>query len=260
MEEASDLVGHHAAVDQVGQVDGGQDVLPDRHRRTEAQPEPDRVQAVPVAEGERHRRVGVVERTRRASPTRRGTGSPRPAPRRCRPRAGAARGGRRRTAPSPSRSRRSRCSRRREGAGRSTGQFDQGIGEKEDATAAIRWLEGKYPGLPMALIGYSFGAWVGLQVAHSDPRVVAMVGLGLPLNLYDLEFLTHSPKPALYIVGTRDEFCSQENLDRFERRLPSSASVRRIENADHFFSEQADIVQGLISDFFLRLPPRNISL
>jgi alpha/beta superfamily hydrolase len=146
------------------------------------------------------------------------------------------------------------------GTGRSTGLFDQGIGEKEDAAAAIRWLEGKYPGLPTALIGYSFGAWVGLQVAHSDPRVVAMVGLGLPLNLYDLEFLTRSSKPALYIVGTRDEFCSQENLDRLERRLPSSASVRRIENADHFFSEQADIVQDLISDFFLRLPPRTIAI
>jgi uncharacterized protein len=146
------------------------------------------------------------------------------------------------------------------GTGQSTGQFDQGIGEKEDATAALRWLEGKYPGIPMALIGYSFGAWVGLQVAHSDPAVGAMVGLGLPLNLYDLEFLTRSRKPALYIVGTGDEFCSQENLDRFERRLPSSATVRRVENADHFFSEQADIVQGLISDFFFRLPPHTISL
>ena len=146
------------------------------------------------------------------------------------------------------------------GVGKSTGQFDQGIGEKEDATAAIRWLKGRYPELPLALIGYSFGAWVGLQAAHTDPDVVAMVGLGLPLNLYDLEFLTRSPKPALYIVGTRDEFCSQENLDQFERRLPSSASVRRIENADHFFSEQADIVQSLISDFFLRLEPRNIPL
>ena len=57
------------------------------------------------------------------------------------------------------------------GTGQSTGLFDQGIGEKEDAAAAIRWLEGRYPGLPMALIGYSFGAWVGLQVAHSDPGV-----------------------------------------------------------------------------------------
>ena len=31
------------------------------------------------------------------------------------------------------------------GVGRSTGQFDQGIGEREDAAAAIRWLENRYP-------------------------------------------------------------------------------------------------------------------
>ena len=139
------------------------------------------------------------------------------------------------------------------GAGQSTGLFDQGIGEKEDVSAVIRWLEGKYPGLPMALVGYSFGAWVGLQAAHSDPRVGAMIGLGIPLDLYDMEFLIENPKPALYIVGTRDEFCSQANLDRFARRLRPSSFVHQIDEADHFFSNQADIVQGLIYDFFLQL-------
>ena len=139
------------------------------------------------------------------------------------------------------------------GAGQSTGMFDQGIGEKEDVAAAIRWLEDRYPGVPLALVGYSFGAWVGLQVASSHPRVAAMVGLGLPLDLYELEFLIDNPKPALYIVGTRDEFCSQENLDRFARRLRSSSFVHQVDEADHFFSNQADIVQGLIHDFFLQL-------
>jgi alpha/beta superfamily hydrolase len=139
------------------------------------------------------------------------------------------------------------------GAGQSTGMFDQGIGEKEDVLASISWLAEKYPGLPLALIGYSFGAWVGLQVASSDPRMIAMVGLGIPLDLYDMEFLIESPKPALYIVGTRDEFCSQEHLDRFARRLHASAFVHQIDEADHFFTNQADIVQSLIGDFFLQL-------
>lgn len=139
------------------------------------------------------------------------------------------------------------------GVGQSTGVFDQGIGEKEDVAAAVRWIESKYPGLPMALIGYSFGSWVGLQVACSDPRIVGMVGLGIPLDLYDMEFLIENPKPALYIVGTKDEFCSLENLDRFTGRLPSSSFVHQVDEADHFFSDQADIVQGLIYDFFLQL-------
>jgi len=140
------------------------------------------------------------------------------------------------------------------GAGQSTGLFDEGIGEKEDVAAAIQWLESRYVGLPLAVIGYSFGAWVGLQVAYSDPRVVAMVGLGLPLDLYELEFLAESPKPALYIVGTKDEFCSQENLDKFARKLPPSSFVHQIDAADHFFSNEADIVQDLICDFLLQVP------
>lgn len=135
------------------------------------------------------------------------------------------------------------------GVGRSTGAFDQGIGEKDDVAHALRWLEERYPGLPLALIGYSFGAWVGLQVGYAHPRVSAMVGLGIPLDLYNMDFLAENPKQTLYIIGTRDEFCSQENLRRFILRLPPSSFVHQIDEADHFFSDHADIVQGLIHDF-----------
>jgi hypothetical protein len=135
------------------------------------------------------------------------------------------------------------------GVGRSTGKHDQGAGEQEDAAAALRWLEGRYPALGLAMIGYSFGAWVGLRAAHSAPRVNALVGLGLPLDLFDFEFLISCPKPALYIIGTRDEFCSRENLDRFESRLPATASLHRIEGSEHFFTGHIETIQSLITDF-----------
>src|SRR5512139_3138057 len=75
------------------------------------------------------------------------------------------------------------------GAGSSTGSFDQGIGEKDDVAAALDWLEGRYPGRFMALGGYSFGAWVGFQIGCEDRRIRALLGLGLPLNLYPMDFL-----------------------------------------------------------------------
>jgi len=139
------------------------------------------------------------------------------------------------------------------GVGQSTGQFDQGIGEKEDVAAVIRWLEKEYPALPLALIGYSFGAWVGLQVGCSVRSVKAMVGLALPLDLYDFEFLIGNSKPSLYIVGTRDEFCSPENLDRLARRLPTSSSLHKIEGAEHFFAGQVEVMESLVGDFFSTL-------
>jgi len=140
------------------------------------------------------------------------------------------------------------------GAGASTGSFDEGVGERDDVRAAIDWLENKYPGLPLSLAGFSFGAWVGLQVGCEDPRITAMIGLGLPLNYYDFDFLFENPKPALFIVGTQDEFCAAEKLDRLERRLPATSALRRIENAGHFLERDLDSVQDLITGFFEKMP------
>jgi uncharacterized protein len=139
------------------------------------------------------------------------------------------------------------------GAGASTGSFDEGVGEKNDVAAAINWLEEKYPRLPLALVGFSFGSWVGLQVACPDSRIRAVVGLGLPLNFYDFDFLADNEKPSLYIVGTQDEFCPMEKLDFLARRLPQTSAVQRIDGADHFFGAQLEQVQDLITGFFKRL-------
>ena len=139
------------------------------------------------------------------------------------------------------------------GVGQSTGQFDEGNGEKDDVSSMIEWLCSRYPGLPLSLIGYSFGAWVGLQVGCADSRVSTVVGLGLPLDLYNFDFLTRSPKPARYIIGTRDEYCSQESLDRLEPQLPDSSLVYRIEGSDHFFDGHVATVEKLITDFFKQL-------
>jgi uncharacterized protein len=140
------------------------------------------------------------------------------------------------------------------GVSASTGEFENGVGEHQDVSAAVDWLQAQFPGLPIVLIGFSFGAWVGLQVADRDPRIVAMVGLGLPLDHYDFDFLTENVKPALFISGTTDEFCPRDKMDSLARRLPPYSDVRWIEGADHFFGHYIDQVQSLISEFLRELP------
>lgn len=141
------------------------------------------------------------------------------------------------------------------GVGTSTGHYDQGLGEKEDVAAAIDWVEDRFPGKPLAVLGYSFGAWVGLQVGCLDPRIRAIVGIGLPLDMYNFEFLLDFQNPSLYIVGNRDEFCSPMNLENLIRRLPFASRVHRVQGADHFFSEQVEEVERLIEQFFRGLLP-----
>src|SRR5688572_25149007 len=135
------------------------------------------------------------------------------------------------------------------GVGSSTGVFDNGVGETDDVRAAIDYLDHKYPGLPLALIGFSFGAWVGLRVACQHPRIQAMVGLGLPLNSYDFDFLVDNSKPSLFVSGSNDKSCPREKMEGLAGRLPPSSTVRSIEGADHFFTNELEELQLIIADF-----------
>lgn len=141
------------------------------------------------------------------------------------------------------------------GVGKSSGRYDNGLGERRDVAAAIDWMERKYPSTPLVLLGYSFGAWVGLQVGCRDTRIQAVVGIGLPLNIYSFDYLIDYSRPSLYIIGTRDEFCSPGKLDRLAPRLSPRSRVERIEEADHFFSGQVEKVEDLIGNFLTRLVP-----
>jgi hypothetical protein len=136
------------------------------------------------------------------------------------------------------------------GVGSSTGSYDKGAGERKDVAALVDWLSRQYPALPLALVGFSFGAWVGLQVGCHHPRIRALVGLGLPLDTYDFDFLIDNEKPSLFIIGTRDQFCPREKMEPFARRLPPSCMISWVEGADHMFTREVDRAQGLIRDFF----------
>jgi alpha/beta superfamily hydrolase len=135
------------------------------------------------------------------------------------------------------------------GVGSSTGSYERGVGEQKDAVALSDWLQQRYPDLPQACIGFSFGAWVGLQVACCEPRIKTLVGLGLPLSSYDFNFLIDNDKPTLYIIGTQDDYCPRDKMEQFARRLPATSAVSWAEGADHFFARQVDLVQDRVRSF-----------
>src|SRR5688572_6016313 len=49
------------------------------------------------------------------------------------------------------------------GVGRSTGTYDEGRGEVDDARAALDFLQREHPGIPLYLGGFSFGSRVVLK-------------------------------------------------------------------------------------------------
>ena len=75
------------------------------------------------------------------------------------------------------------------GVGRSTGSYGEGVAECEDAQAALDFMAARYPGLPLWMAGFSFGARVGLVTGIRDPRVSRLLGVGLAVRMFDLSFL-----------------------------------------------------------------------
>src|SRR5215216_2624516 len=140
------------------------------------------------------------------------------------------------------------------GVGHSTGEHTGARGgEQEDARVALDYLTEKYPGLPVFLAGFSFGARVGLEVGTLDARVGFLVGVGTPVSIpereYDFSFLAECRKPLLLVHGERDEFGSVPNLRALAARLPEDARVRVeiIPNAGHFFDEQLEELRRAVA-------------
>jgi alpha/beta superfamily hydrolase len=135
------------------------------------------------------------------------------------------------------------------GAGKSVGTFTGGDGEREDVRAALDYLAAHFPGLPVCLMGFSFGSWVGMAVGATDSRVSTLVGLGVPVSTVDFDFLRDVRKPKLIVQGTRDEFGSVAQVSELYRSLAEPKQIHWVEGADHFFAGKLDEVQEVLRQF-----------
>lgn len=137
------------------------------------------------------------------------------------------------------------------GVGLSTGEHDEGRGERDDVRAGLDYLAEQYPGLRITVCGFSFGSRVGLEVGIHDPRVAFLIGIGTPLGKYDFSFLAHCRKPLLLVHGEHDEFGDVDQLRKFVSELEPSVPVRLvvIPGAGHFFDNQLDELKRAITDW-----------
>ncbi|OZI77861.1 alpha/beta hydrolase [Bordetella genomosp. 12] len=127
------------------------------------------------------------------------------------------------------------------GVGGSAGQYDHGEGESTDMLALARALRTQAPGLPLALVGFSFGAYVQARVARAlldagtPAERVALAGLPVgevpAERFYDTPEL---PESVTLIHGERDAQAPLALLMEWAR--PSGHPVIVVPGADHFFS------------------------
>ncbi len=140
------------------------------------------------------------------------------------------------------------------GVGRSRGVYDEGLGELSDAAAALDWLQSCNPDAPQCWIGgFSFGAWIGMQLLMRRPEITSFISIAPPASMYDFAFLAPCPCSGLFVHGAADQQVPQESVAQLADHLSNQRGVtidyRVIKGADHFFNEHLDVLTGHIDDY-----------
>lgn len=99
------------------------------------------------------------------------------------------------------------------GVGRSQGVHSFGVGEIEDARAALRGLRERYPSLPYTLAGFSFGAQVILNLGCQDGNAARLIAAGFPTGAGIPSGLELSLVSKIFIQSTRDQYGPRQELE-----------------------------------------------
>jgi len=133
------------------------------------------------------------------------------------------------------------------GVGRSGGEHGDLEGEIEDARAALGWLRARYPELPFALAGFSFGARVitrlGCEAAPSW-----MIACGFPTRHGPSEYLERCGAPKVFVQSTTDEYGPRAELEREYEQFAPPKSLVWVEAQDHFFAGALDELERVVLD------------
>jgi alpha/beta superfamily hydrolase len=143
------------------------------------------------------------------------------------------------------------------GVGKSQGKYDEGIGELTDAATALDWLQLQNPDAPTCWIaGFSFGAWIALQLLMRRPEIEGFAAVSPPANLYDFSFLSPCPAAGIITQGDKDDVVSEDAVRKLADRLGAQHSTqveyRLINGADHYYRGVEEELGNTVSDYIVR--------
>ncbi len=140
------------------------------------------------------------------------------------------------------------------GVGRSQGEFDAGIGELSDAASALDYLQEMNPNARQCWVaGFSFGAWISMQLLMRRPEISGFVSVSPPANMYDFSFLAPCPSSGLIINGEADRVAPPDDVTKLVAKLQAQKGIvithQLVEKANHFYDKGMDEMIGKVSGY-----------
>lgn len=140
------------------------------------------------------------------------------------------------------------------GVGKSKGSYRNEADALLDAALALDWLQTSNPETPQCWIsGFSFGAWIAMELVMRRPEITGFVAVAPPANRYDFSFLAPCPSSGLFMHGAEDQTVPIEVVDELVGRLSEQRDItidyRVLEGADHFFKDRTGELATELDDY-----------
>jgi alpha/beta superfamily hydrolase len=135
------------------------------------------------------------------------------------------------------------------GVGQSAGEHAHGVGERDDAAAAAAWLRARWPGAPLHLAGFSFGAMIGISLA-AELEAASLITVAPAVQR--LQGVPALPRcPWLLVQGGRDELVDPALVRRWIESLEFQPRLALLDDADHFFHGRLQVLASSVQEFLL---------
>ena len=140
------------------------------------------------------------------------------------------------------------------GVGKSEGLFDDGEGELSDAASVLDWLQQYNTNSKVVWVaGFSFGAWVAMQLLMRRPEINNFISVSPPANTRDFSFLAPCPSTGLIVHGDKDTITSFDSTKILSEKLQKQKKVdilfKNIKGADHFYENFTDQFSSIIDNY-----------
>ena len=140
------------------------------------------------------------------------------------------------------------------GVGKSDGLFDDGEGELIDAASVLDWLQQYNTNSKKCwVVGFSFGAWVAMQLLMRRPEIIGFVCVSPPANMRDFSFLAPCPSSGLIIHRDKDTIASYDSTKILSEKLQKQKKVdivfKSIKGADHFCENYKKEFSSIVNSY-----------
>ena len=140
------------------------------------------------------------------------------------------------------------------GVGKSSGEFDNGEGELSDAACVLDWLQQYNTNSKICWVaGFSFGAWIAMQLLMRRPEINGFVSVSPPANLRDFSFLAPCPSSGLIVHGDKDNICSFDStkilVEKLQKQKKVDINFKSIKGADHFYENFSNEFEDSINEY-----------